>query len=490
MWIWTTLDWVRTGSFHVKVVVVAVSALFDRPTCSEVLPTSNGRRELDMTNWKEVSHGGLKDEQFLDRQCPLEVVLPPEKSVAGCEGYLHTDPETDKDPYRGAGTGKAVQGKKRISLHDMECDVSLEEDNRQEWMFTLYDFDNSGKVTKEDMSSLMHTIYEVVDASVNQSSCHSKSKTLRVKLIVTPEPSPRRKDNSVATPDRESREHCYPEESRAAERRLSSHIKPGSPGPGCSDTAAAEEQHYCVDENTERRNHYLDLAGIENYTSKFEGSPPAPPSQETHGRSSQTQNRSRSQEAHAATAHQRRSQVIGENYSPLEAQGRGPPPPLRSPKGASKGGGWFTGSNEKTKSSKCHAGYYPPYPPLQTMLHTGSPISAGHGGQDVYHLPHQAQPSSGHHQHPLQHSHSRRLRAKARENQALSASRGPQSPHSHGQHQAAPPPPAPDREKERDLGSSPAGSPGSFVVPLVQRHEHSHHHEHHHHHHYHHYHQT
>ena len=27
---------------------------------------------------------------------------------------------------------------------------------------------------------------------------------------------------------------------------------------------------YCVDENIERRNHYLDLAGIENYTSKFD----------------------------------------------------------------------------------------------------------------------------------------------------------------------------------------------------------------------------
>lgn len=26
---------------------------------------------------------------------------------------------------------------------------------------------------------------------------------------------------------------------------------------------------HCVDENIERRNHYLDLAGIENYTSKF-----------------------------------------------------------------------------------------------------------------------------------------------------------------------------------------------------------------------------
>lgn len=31
--------------------------------------------------------------------------------------------------------------------------------------------------------------------------------------------------------------------------------------PGC--------YHHCVDENIERRNHYLDLAGIENYTSQF-----------------------------------------------------------------------------------------------------------------------------------------------------------------------------------------------------------------------------
>ena len=45
----------------------------------------------------------------------------------------------------------------------------------------------------QDMSSLMHTIYDVVDASVNH-SCHSKSKTLRVKLTVTPEPSTCRRD--------------------------------------------------------------------------------------------------------------------------------------------------------------------------------------------------------------------------------------------------------------------------------------------------------
>lgn len=38
-----------------------------------------------------------------------------------------------------------------------------------------------------------------------------------------------------------------------------------------NEPTATEGQHYCVDENTERRNHYLDLAGIENYTSRFEG---------------------------------------------------------------------------------------------------------------------------------------------------------------------------------------------------------------------------
>lgn len=34
-------------------------------------------------------------------------------------------------------------------MQALQCDVSVEEDNRQEWTFTLYDFDNSGKVTRE-----------------------------------------------------------------------------------------------------------------------------------------------------------------------------------------------------------------------------------------------------------------------------------------------------------------------------------------------------
>lgn len=46
------------------------------------------------------------------------------------------------------------------------------------------------------MSSLMHTIYDVVDASVNH-SCHNKSKTLRVKLTVTPEPRSHRRETGT-----------------------------------------------------------------------------------------------------------------------------------------------------------------------------------------------------------------------------------------------------------------------------------------------------
>lgn len=46
----------------------------------------------------------------------------------------------------------------------------------------------------KDITSLLHTIYEVVDASVNHSP--SSSKTLRVKLSVTPDASQRWRNNS------------------------------------------------------------------------------------------------------------------------------------------------------------------------------------------------------------------------------------------------------------------------------------------------------
>ncbi|MGH0166638.1 UNVERIFIED_CONTAM: hypothetical protein FKN15_051177 [Acipenser sinensis] len=76
------------------------------------------------------------------------------------------------------------------------------------------------------MSSLMHTIYEVVDASVNQSS--NNSKTLRVKLTVTPEPCSKKKDVPLAGQDREGsrcrNETEHLEDGRNGDKRLSAHI--------------------------------------------------------------------------------------------------------------------------------------------------------------------------------------------------------------------------------------------------------------------------
>ncbi|KAF6197462.1 hypothetical protein GE061_020178, partial [Apolygus lucorum] len=77
-----------------------------------------------------------------------------------------------------------------IKLKEFECDVSINEGpdgkgrERQEFSFTLYDFDGHGKITKDDIAGLVTTIYETLGSSVKVPHCGSK--TIRVKLIVSP----------------------------------------------------------------------------------------------------------------------------------------------------------------------------------------------------------------------------------------------------------------------------------------------------------------
>ncbi|KAK6324084.1 hypothetical protein J4Q44_G00064230 [Coregonus suidteri] len=280
---------------------------------------------------QELCRREVKDEQSLNHKCPLQVVLPPEKGgEKERESYIHV-------PFR--------QPRKRNShVDDTECNVVLEDDTRQEWVFTLYHFDNSGKVTKEDMSSLMQSIYEVVEASAKQPSCSSTA--LKVKLVVAPSSSSGR---GSRTGDR--MEEVQQEEA-------------GSP----------ERTFHCVDENTERRNHYVELAGIENYSSKFDDAdvPSQVPRPDT--RSDQ----------------QRRSVVVGENCGPTESKGRGLSF-LRSLRGQAKavGGDRGGGGGGGDKSSKLHCHH------SSMWCHPSQPHS---------------QP-----QLPLQHSQSKRLRSRARE---------------------------------------------------------------------------
>lgn len=73
------------------------------------------------------------------------------------------------------------------SIQEFECDVSVAEGDRkrQEFSFTLYDFDGHGKITKDDIAGLVTTIYDTLGASIQVPPCGSK--TIKVKLTVSPD---------------------------------------------------------------------------------------------------------------------------------------------------------------------------------------------------------------------------------------------------------------------------------------------------------------
>uniref|UniRef100_A0A8C4SPW5 Protein naked cuticle homolog n=1 Tax=Erpetoichthys calabaricus TaxID=27687 RepID=A0A8C4SPW5_ERPCA len=220
-----------------------------------------------------------------------------------------------------AASHSAANRSREISipiLYGLECDMSLEEDNRPEWTFTLYDFDNSGKVTREDITSLLHTIYEVVGASVNHSP-HT-SKTLQVKLTVSPDASQKRKNAPISR-----RKMDCKTESRSSGKKLRA--------PLCrlGDYHAQEGccQH-AIDENLERRNHYLDLAGIENYMSQAGlGKLELPPT------TSQAKSRTHESE-NMHRRPQKAEAVLDTSFMPAQDNSRHP---TRSPKGQGKSAG-------------------------------------------------------------------------------------------------------------------------------------------------------
>ncbi|EPY84986.1 hypothetical protein CB1_000417001 [Camelus ferus] len=95
----------------------------------------------------ELPSGDPKEGHFREDQGPLEVVLPPEKAE-GREGLGQLlSPEGAE--RAAAREGPRGLGRKRLNVDALQCDVSVEEDSHQEWTFTLYGFDHSGKATRE-----------------------------------------------------------------------------------------------------------------------------------------------------------------------------------------------------------------------------------------------------------------------------------------------------------------------------------------------------
>lgn len=111
------------------------------------------------------------NEKFNFHHLPLRVVLPPEKKV---------NMESDT-------TDNNVHTDKSVNVEEFECGVSVEgsSSDKQEWNFTLYDFDGRGKITKEDLAQLLQSLYDTVGSSINLPQ--TGTRTLKLKLSVSPD---------------------------------------------------------------------------------------------------------------------------------------------------------------------------------------------------------------------------------------------------------------------------------------------------------------
>nr|XP_006819746.1 PREDICTED: naked cuticle-like protein isoform X1 [Saccoglossus kowalevskii] len=239
-------------------------------------------------------------------------------------------------------------GNSKSGISEVSCDVSVDDLDKQEWCFTLYDFDGHGKITREDLASLMHSIYEMVGSTVKLPP--SGSKTMKLRLSVVPESKTgqvlmektvENKENTkavhqkpingkiVRTPAerligkmetgvhrgrKQRHRHHEEEESPIQKRRSRSDMgqrtdltellhrnadrhpyrnsrlrRHHSDQRGTTAMESERRQKYANNrdhimdrESRDRRNHYLDLAGVENYTSKLQESPIVPQSR-NHG---------------------------------------------------------------------------------------------------------------------------------------------------------------------------------------------------------------
>ncbi|XP_068246124.1 LOW QUALITY PROTEIN: protein naked cuticle homolog 1 [Palaemon carinicauda] len=112
-----------------------------------------------------------------------------ETLVRACEDDILLTPAPTPTPHlQGNGQGPHGNLSSGAYVEEVSCDVSVAaggEADRQEFSFTLYDFDGHGKVTKDDIAGLVRTIYDAVGSSLSLPP--SGSRTIRVKLTVAPE---------------------------------------------------------------------------------------------------------------------------------------------------------------------------------------------------------------------------------------------------------------------------------------------------------------
>uniref|UniRef100_A0A0B7A9M4 Protein naked cuticle homolog n=1 Tax=Arion vulgaris TaxID=1028688 RepID=A0A0B7A9M4_9EUPU len=110
---------------------------------------------------------------------PLRVDLPPKNLDTETFKLLKLD-------HVGVGNqGNNENGdRSKLSIEEIECGVQFEssENAKQEWAFTLYDFDGHGRITKEDLASLLKALYDAVGSSIKLPP--NGATTLKLRLSV------------------------------------------------------------------------------------------------------------------------------------------------------------------------------------------------------------------------------------------------------------------------------------------------------------------
>ncbi|XP_012943497.1 protein naked cuticle homolog 1 isoform X2 [Aplysia californica] len=103
----------------------------------------------------------------------------------------------------GKKEGKENSTRNNLNIEEFECGVQLEgsESSKQEWFFTLYNFDGHGRITKEDLSSLLKALYDAVGSSIKLPP-HG-ARTLKLRLSVGQEQAAQMKNtaNLKTNPD-------------------------------------------------------------------------------------------------------------------------------------------------------------------------------------------------------------------------------------------------------------------------------------------------
>ncbi|XP_028391701.1 protein naked cuticle homolog 1-like isoform X2 [Dendronephthya gigantea] len=172
----------------------------------------------------------------------LEEILKQKRTVTSYEGYLVNE-EDNLDP--GVLTGhhstksKSVESfpleivdlpaepdGKQIDIHfvkegnmdertqtalkpeDIDCGVSIRSmgSDKQQWSFSLYNFEENGRISKEDLTNLVKSIYDALGKSVDTANKkHSREavKKVKVHISLSKEKSSREMRGAAVVPRRE-----------------------------------------------------------------------------------------------------------------------------------------------------------------------------------------------------------------------------------------------------------------------------------------------